>query len=160
MHRWSATSATALSKSVPVQRSSYIRMFRAGQRPLEEENDPQLKPRQTRARSRKVGEAPAMAIRSVPERGMSLIPSHPRPDGLRGFGAVVASGSGYGDPLARDSGCRIVLEDLLPWGELRKSTLPVALRTGISRFQTAHGDGDIKEVAQRGCPKLARGFLS
>lgn len=81
--------------------------------------------------------APAMTTRSISKPEMSSSPSYLHPNDLHGLETAVASGSGSGNSLTRAPECRVVLEELLPYEELLKSTSPVSLRVGISRLESA-----------------------
>lgn len=101
------------------------------------DDDSRPKRRTTRAKGKKVAAAPALEVRSVSERGTSSSSSYLHPNDSRGFGVTVASGSGFGNSLMRAPECQVVLEDLLPYEELLKSTSVITLRMGITRLQSA-----------------------
>ena len=101
------------------------------------DDDTRPKRRTTRSKGKKVAVAPALEVRSVSKRGTSSSSSFLHPNDSRGLGVAVASGSGFGNSLMRAPECRVVLEDLLPYEELLKSTSAITLRLGITRLQSA-----------------------
>ena len=101
------------------------------------DDDSRPKRRTTRAKGKKVAAAPTLEVRSVSERGTSSSSSYLHPNDSRGLGVTVTSGFGFGNPLMRAPERRVVLEDLLAYEELLKSTSAITLRLGITRLQSA-----------------------
>ena len=81
--------------------------------------------------------APALEVRSVSKCRTSSSSSFLHLNDSCGLGVAVASGSGFRNSLMRALECRVVLEDLLPYEELLKSTLAITLWLGITQLQSA-----------------------